>query len=250
MSADLVTSNHPIKIEPQENKLSLVQVREAVPKSLRSNVTQELVNTLNSLGNAPEEGKLIRDNFLSFSDILKNGSYKTQDYINAVIYVSYKIMGLTNTEAYYHTFPDRQLKLKARGASSKDVSAYVAAFNRGELVQQMRNAKSERVRFMAADSLMSHLAKPENSNIQTGVNININSYAGIDDLTAKIQELSLLQKKAIDNGVSTKDIAAQKLINDIPEAEIIEVIEPETTVSTKEEINAEDPMQIARRLFG
>ncbi len=277
MSADLVTSNHPIKIEPQENKLSLVQVREAVPKSLRSNVTQELVDTLNSLGNAPEEGKLIRDNFLSFSDILKNGSYKTQDYINAVIYVSYKIMGLTNTEAYYHTFPDRQLKLKARGASSKDVSAYVAAFNRGELVQQMlnramipswllnqdvfqeavntqlelmRNAKSERVRFMAADSLMSHLAKPENSNIQTGVNININSYAGIDDLTAKIQELSLLQKKAIDNGVSTKDIAAQKLINDIPEAEVIEVIEPETTVSTKEEINAEDPMQIARRLFG
>ena len=97
---------------------------------------------------------------------------------------------------------------------------------------------------------MSHLAKPENSNIQTGVNININSYAGIDDLTAKIQELSLLQKKAIDNGVSTKDIAAQKLINDIPEAEVIEVIEPETTVSTKEEINAEDPMQIARRLFG
>ena len=135
------------------------------------------------------QGKLIRDNFLSYSDILKNGNYKTQDYINAVIYVSYKITGRTNTEAYFLTFPDRHAKLRAKGTSDKDISAYVSAFNRGELVQQMlnramipswllnqnvyqeavntqlelmRNAKSERVRFMAADSLMNHLGRPEN----------------------------------------------------------------------------------------
>lgn len=274
MATDLVTTS--FKLEPQENKLSLVQVKEAVPKSLKGNVTQELVDALNSLGNAPEEGKLIRDNFLSFSDILKNGSYKTQDYINAVVYVSYKIMGHTNADAYALTFPNRHLKLKAKGASSKDISAYVSAFNRGELVQQMmnramipswllnqdvfqeavntqlelmRSAKSERVRFMAADSLMSHLAKPENSNVQTGVNININSYAGIDDLSAKIQELAQLQKTAIDNGMSTKEIAAQKIIEDIPEAEVIEDTTAEITIS-KEEDNGEDISQIARRLFG
>lgn len=253
-------------IEPQENKLTLAQVKEAVPKSLRSNVNQELVDTLNSLGDAPEEGKLIRDNFLSYSDILKSGSYKTQDYINAVIYVSYKVMGLTNIEAYYHTFPDRQLKLKAKGATTKEVSAYVAAFNRGELVQQMlnramipswllnqdvfqeavntqlelmRTAKSERVRFMAADSLMSHLAKPEGTNTNPGVNININSYAGLDDLTSKIQELASLQKQAIDNGASTKDIAAQKLVGDVIDAEVVEV----------EEEPENNAIQVARRLF-
>lgn len=271
-----------LKIEPQENHLSLAQVREAVPKSLQCNVTQELVDTLNNLGNDPEEGKLIRDNFLSFSDILKSGSYKTQDYINAVIYVSYKICGRSNTEAYYLTFPDRHAKLLAKGASSKDISAYVSAFNRGELVQQMlnramipswllnqdvyqeavntqlelmRNAKSERVRFMAADSLMSHLGKPE-TNQQTGVNININSYSGIDDLAAKIQELSLLQQKAIENGVSTKEIAAQVLIGKakVEDAEVIEEAPAEEFTSTNEtevDSGADDSTaEIARRLFG
>lgn len=264
----------PMQIEPLSNQLTIEQVKEAVPKSLKNSVTTELVDTLNKLGNMPEEGKLIRDNFLSYADILKSGSYKTQDYLNAVIYASYKIMGLTNTEAYYKTFPDRQLKLKAKGATSKEVSAYVSAFNRGELVQQMlsramipswllnqdvfqeavntqldlmRTAKSERVRFLAADSLMNHLAAPDKSDMQTGVNININSYAGLDDLTAKITELATLQKQAIDAGVSTKDIAAQKLVGaeDIQDAEIVEVSEPE-----EKESSDEDPVQIARRLFG
>ena len=271
---DLNTS--PVKIEPQVNHLTIEQIKDAVPKSLRNSVTTELVDTINKLGNMPEEGKLIRDNFLSYADILKSGSYKTQDYLNAVVYASYKIMGLTNVEAYYKTFPDRQLKLKARGASSKEVSSYVAAFNRGELVQQMlnramipswllnqdvfqeavntqldlmRTAKSERVRFLAADSLMNHLAAPDKSNTQTGVNININSYAGLDDLTTKIQELATLQKQAIDAGVSTKDIAAQKLVGDIQDAEIVEDNGPEEILEVKEDSN-ESADEVARRLFG
>ncbi len=270
-----------VKIEPQLNHLSLAQVRDAVPKSLQCNVKQALVDTLNNLGNDPEEGKLIRDNFLSFSDILKSGTYKTQDYINAVIYVSYKICGRTNQEAYYLTFPDRHAKLLAKGATSKDISAYVSAFNRGELVQQMlnramipswllnqdvyqeavntqlelmRTAKSERVRFMAADSLMSHLGKPE-SNQQTGVNININSYSGLDDLSAKIQELSDAQQKAIEMGVSTKDIAAQVLVGKVKvdDAEVVEEASETEFTGTNEVNNSgadDSTAEIARRLFG
>ncbi len=257
-----------------ENCLSIEQVKQAIPKSLRCNVTQELVDTLNNLGNDPEEGKLIRDNFLSFSNILKNGNYKTQDYVNAVIYTSYKITGRTNVEAYFLTFPDRHAKLLAKGASDKDISAYVAAFNRGELVQQMlsramipswllnqdvyqeavntqldlmRNARSERVRFMAADSLMSHLGKPEN--VQTGVNININSYTGLDDLTAKIQELSIAQKKAIQLGASTKDIASQVLVGKVEEAEVVEET-PNSNSNKEASDDSDDTAQIARRLFG
>lgn len=266
-----------LKIEPQTNQLTIEQVKDAVPKSLRNSVSQTLVDTLNSLGNDPEEGKLIRDNFLSFSDILKNGNYKTQDYVNAVIYVSHKICGRTNAEAYNLTFPDRHAKLLAKGASAKDISAYVAAFNRGELVQQMlnramipswllnqdifqeavntqvdlmRTAKSERVRFMAADSLMSHLAKPA-ENVQTGVNINIGSYSGLDDLTAKIEELSLAQKKAIQSGTSTKEIAASRLCGKAEEIQDAEIVEEEVPVtkSNVEEKSSETADEIARRLF-
>ena len=265
-----------VKIEPQLNHLSIEQVKDAVPKSLRGNVSQALVDTLNALGDDPEEGKLIRDNFLSFSDILKNGNFKTQDYINAVVYVSYKICGRTNQEAYFLTFPERHAKLLAKGATNKDISAYVAAFNRGELVQQMlqkamipswllnqdifqeaintqvelmRNAKSERVKFMAADSLMSHLAKPA-ENVQTGVNINIGSYTGLDDLSAKIQELSIAQKKAIQLGVSTKDIASSRLVGKTEEITDAEIVEDEVPESNVEEQSSANTDEIARRLFG
>lgn len=278
MSENTDTTSGSMVIEPTSNQLTLSQVKDAVPKSLKANITQDLVDTLNGLGDMPEEGKLIRDNFLSFSDILKNGNYKTQDYVNACIYASYKIMGLTNTEAYYKTFPDRQLKLKAKGATSKEVSSYVSAFNRGELVQQMMNramipswllnqdvfqeavntqvelmrtAKSERVRFMAADSLMNHLNKPENTNSNPGLNININSYAGLDDLTSKITELATLQKQAIDAGASTKDIAAEKLIGDIQDAEVVEDEEDDVIVLEEpEEDGTRETDEVARRLFG
>lgn len=113
----------------------------------------------------------------------------------------------------------------------------------------MRTAKSERVRFLAADSLMNHLAAPDKSNAQTGVNININSYAGLDDLTTKIQELATLQKQAIDAGASTKDIAAQKLVGDIQDAEIVEEVSEPEIVTVKEDSN-ESADEVARRLFG
>lgn len=254
-----------------DNALSIEEVQAAVPKTLRANITQELVDEINSLGNEPEEAKLIRQNFLSFADILKNGAYKTQDYINACVYVSYKIMGRTNQDAYFLTFPQRHAKLLAKGTSSKDISAYVSAFNRGELVQKMterallpawllnqdvyqeaintqvelmRNAKSERVKFMAADSLLTHLQRPEKTD--SGVNININSYTGLDDLTAKIQELAVAQQAAIQQGASTKEIASQKLVG-VQEAEVVEdmpavVKEP---VNVKPEPKAQSP----RRLF-
>jgi len=92
-------------------------------------------------------------------------------------------------ELYNHNFLTSIFKSAKADTSDKDISAYVSAFNREELVQQMlnrvmipswllnqnvyqeavntqlelmRNAKSERVRFMAADSLMNHLGRPEN----------------------------------------------------------------------------------------
>lgn len=269
-----VTDSNTEKKPDQENKLTVDQVKNAVPLSLRNSVNQELVNKLNALGNEPEEGKLIRDNFLSYSDILRSGKYKTQDYVNAVLYVSYKIMGRTNQEAYFLTFPDRHAHLLAKGSSDKDISAYVAAFNRGTLVQQMldramipswllnqdvyqeavntqlelmRTAKSERVRFLAADSLMTHLGKPEN--VQTGVNININSYTGLDDLTEKLQELSLAQKKAIQLGASTKDIAEAVLVGTTDTA-VQATPEPEDlTVTEGNYDRTESAAEIAGRLF-
>ena len=76
--------------------LTLGQVQESLPAQNRQNITQEMVNQLNSLSKDPEEARNIRENFMTFSQVLKEGRYKVGDYVKAVMYVSYKIMNKTN----------------------------------------------------------------------------------------------------------------------------------------------------------
>lgn len=43
-------------------------------------------------------------------------------------------MGDTNKDAYFKTFPHRYQELMARGVTDKDMSAYVAGYAKGKLV--------------------------------------------------------------------------------------------------------------------
>src|SRR5690606_8245933 len=112
-------------------------VKQSVPAQFRGNVTQELVDNLNAISLDPIMADSIRENFISYSAVLKEGRFKLDEYLNAVAYVSYKIMGNTNQDAYAKTFPARYQSLVARGASSKDISSYVAMYNKGKLVNMI-----------------------------------------------------------------------------------------------------------------
>ena len=154
-------------------------VKQALPQHLRASVTQSIVDILNNITTDPIVAENIRDNFVGYSTILKEGRFKTEDYIHAVAYVSYKIMGHNNEDAYARTFPQRYAALLAKGSSKKEISSYVAAFHRGKLVNLimeqslvptwvvnqdliqkalnvqadlMKNATSENVRTEAANS--------------------------------------------------------------------------------------------------
>lgn len=213
---------------------SLEEVKDAVPKSLRSSVTTSLVDKLNSL---PEEGELIRQNFITYSKVLTDGKYKVSDYLSAVMYVSYKLMDCSNEEAYRKTFPDRYNSLLQKGLSRKDISAYVSAYNKGKLVNSileqtmipswilhqdkynkalnilediMVNGRSENVRMKAADSILTHLAKPE----AVAPLININTeHTSINEIKELLVRVATRQQDTIRSGVPTKEVIQEKIVD-------------------------------------
>ena len=83
---------------------TLDQVKRALPPKLKSSATQTIVDELNNLQDNPVVAEQIRNNFISYTGVLSEGKFKTEDYLNAVKYVSYKLMGNTNKDAYFKTY--------------------------------------------------------------------------------------------------------------------------------------------------
>lgn len=220
------------------NQLSVSDVTKALPANLKGSATQGLVDKINQATQDPILAEAIRDNFISYTGVLQEGKFKTQDYLKAVMYVSYKLMGHTNKDAYFKTFPDRYQVLVAKGTSSKDMAAYVSAYNRNKLVnlimeqtlvpswvlnqhlyqkainvqaELMQTANSEKVRSDAANSILTHLAKPKEAGPL--VNLNLNESSGMNELKDMLGQLAQMQVDKINKGVATQDIAGQTLIH-------------------------------------
>lgn len=213
-------------------------VEKALPANLKSVATQAFTDQINNLSSDPLVAQQIRDNFLSYTRVLQEGKFRTEDYLHAVAYVAYKHMGYSNQEAYFRTFPARHQKLVAQGTSAKDIAAYVSAYHRGKLVNLimeqslvpvwivnqdayqeaintqvdiMKNSTSDMARTAAANSVMTHLAKPKEA--AATININTTETSGMNELRSMLTQLARTQIAAIEGGASTQDIAAQKLVD-------------------------------------
>jgi hypothetical protein len=221
-------------------KLTLDNVKKAVPAKLKDSIEQSFVDKLNNLANDPIVADQIRNNFISYAHVINDGKFSIEEYLSAVKYVSFKLMNLTNVDSYARTFPQRYAGLLAKGTSQKDIASYVSAYNRGKLVnlileqtlvpswvlnqdiyqkaintqaELMNNAKSERVKCMAADSILKALAKPEAAGPL--VNIDMKETSGINELKQALVELAANQKKSIEKGILTpKNIVEAEIINE------------------------------------
>lgn len=222
--------------------VTLEDIQNSVPKKFKKNVTPELVDRLNGIIGDPYEAKHIRDNLISFSSVLEGSNYDIKEYINASLYVSYKLMGSSNFQAYVKTFPDRYQDMLSKGYSSGTIAGFVSAFNKTRLVnlireqslvptwilnadayqeaintqvELMREAKSERVRAMAADSILNHLKRPD-AIANAVVNIDVKS-SGLEELKDSLLKLAEDQKKLIKQGTLTpKQIAELEVIDAEP----------------------------------
>lgn len=217
-------------------------VARALPGNLKSAATDQLADMINQISTDPLIAEQIRDNFLSYTSVLKDGKFKVEDYLNAVAYCSYKLMGDSNQDAYFKTFPQRYANLVAAGRTHKEISSYVAAYAKGQLVnkimeqtlvpswvlnQHMYQAAlntqfkimtdedvSPKVRSDAADSLLTHLAKPKEAGPL--INIDMGETSGMNELKDALSRMAQQQQTLINAGVSTKEIAAQDIVDVTP----------------------------------
>lgn len=236
------------KKEP-ENKLTVEQLQRTMPANLRKNVTQDLVDIVNN----EEDGDFrehFRDNLLSFTSVLKDGKYKTVDYLNAVKFVSYKLLGDSNTVAYSKVFPERYQRLVDKGITGKNIASYSTAYNKNELVNKimeqtlvpvhilnmdlhqeainmqadlMRNARSETVRQKAAECLIVQLKAPETAKVEVDVNLNDGLVQDLRDTTRALAQQQLKMIKAghmSAQEAAHSEIIAHKVETTYTEAEI------------------------------
>ena len=218
---------------------------QSLPPAVASGVSDTLVNELNQLITDPDFREVFRDNMISYNKVLSEGKFKISSYLNAVMYVSYKIMGYNNMDAYERTFQQKFQTWIQQGKSSQTISAHVAMYNKSKLVNLvyaqamipthvlnqdkfqeainhqyylMKHAASEKVQSDAANSLLIHLKPPEEK--QVNLNIGIEETDSIKELKATITELAQLQVQSIEAKHNTAgQIAASRIID----AEVVEI---------------------------
>jgi hypothetical protein len=216
-----------------------------LPVHLKGLASQSLTDKINNISTDPEFARTIRENIISYTSVLKDGKFKIEDYLNAVAYVSYKLMKYTNQESYKRTFPKRYATLVANGADDKTISAYVAAYNKGKLVNLileqtlvpnwvlnqevyqeaintqamlMTTSKSDLVRTQAANSLLTHLKRPEKAQVE--LSIGEAETSGMAQLKDALMALAQQQQALIGGGVNTRVIAHQKFNHSLVDGSI------------------------------
>lgn len=220
------------------SEITVADLQSAMPAQIKGKVTEELVDKLNNINMDEEFRENYRNNLISYTSVMQEGRFTIEQYLNAVRYVSYKVMGDTNIKAYMRTFPDKYARFKAQGVADKDIASYSTAYNKSKLVNLiydqsmipthvlnadlfqkalntqadlMINASSEKVRSDAANSLLTHLKPPETRKLELEVSHKESSM--IDELRQATREHAKVLKDSIELGsMSAKDVAHGNII--------------------------------------
>ena len=211
-------------------------------------ITQELVDKLNDWGKDPKLMESYGENVLSYIGVLKEGKFKITDYMNAVRFVSYKLMGHSDIDAYIITFPDRYERLIADGVPREEMSPYVSAYKKNALVVKIfeqtvipinvlnnhmaqdslnelmkigLHGRSEMARVAALSKVLDKTDAPETKKMQ--LDMNVNTGDAISDLRTMLSEAANEQLEYINKGkVDLKTLGALK-----PKSDDDDIIEGE-----------------------
>jgi len=224
--------------EDVTTELTLDQLKAVMPKRQKSNITQQFVDDLNGITNDPEVRDHFRQNILGYTDVLMDPNSTLPGYVQAIKYVSYRLLGYSNQECWIKTFPDRYQKLLKKGVDNQYIHSIVGAYNKGQMVQKilgqtmvpsyvlnqdvyqkainvqtelMLHAKSEKVRTDAANSLLSHLKQPEATKVSLDVHVKEDD--SVRELREATLELVRQQRLMISSGVmNAREVAEDRLI--------------------------------------
>ena len=226
--------------------LTLELLRDVAPKKTRSLVTQDLVDKLNGWNEDPKLLGGFKDNVLSYMGVLKTGKYRIGEYMNAVRFVSYKLIGHSDIDAYAITFPDRYQRLADDGVNRNDMAPHVSIYRKTQLVVKIfeqsivpshvlnapmhqealnellligLNGKSEVARVSALTSILANTKPPETAKIELDISIDTGSV--IDDYEQAMRAMVEKQKELIGQGGDLKAITNASIKK--PEAIDVEV---------------------------
>lgn len=227
--------------------LSIEEFKHALPDKIKKSVNQELIDQINATLSEPEMYESYRDNLLSYTKVMADGRFKVSSYVEAVKYVSHKLMGATNIEAYSKTYPDKITRFNAQGVTAKDIASYVTAYNKSKLVNLifeqtlipsyvlnqdmyqralnvqadlMMNAKSEKVRTDAANSLLTQLKMPEIKRVE--LDITTREDSSISALRTATLELAAQQRLMMQSGaMNAQEVAHSKVVIDQTMQEVL-----------------------------
>lgn len=221
------------------NKLELEAVKKLLPKSHATMLTQEFLDKIEDSLADSEIADQIKENFITYIKVLQNGKYKMEDYLAAVKYVSFKLLGYTNKDAYISVFPDRYKRLLD---NKQNVDAFVGAYNKNKLVNQIyeqtmvptyvlnaplhqealtelaRMIKDPSVRGMvkvkACETVLNYTKPPEV--VKGELTIGVEQQDTIAELREVTAQLAEMNRISIEQGTrSIKEVAEAKII-DVP----------------------------------
>jgi len=222
-----------------QNQLTVGMLQEAVPAKTKSAITQGLVDTINQMAYDEEFMENYRENLIGYVSVLQDGKFKIGDYLNAVRYVGFRLMGNNKINSYTKTFPDRYAKFLNDGATAKTIASYSTAYSKGELVNKIFEQSMVPVHIMnqdmfqsalnkqfsimnndntsykdqsdAANSLLTHLKPPEEKKVAVEIEVKQHSY--IDDLRKTATAFAEKQVNAIaEKSVTAQEVAHGKLV--------------------------------------
>lgn len=223
--------------------LSVEQFKDALPDQMKKNVSKEVIDGINSLLSDPDMAEQYRDNLVGYTSVIKEGKFKLVSYVGAVKYVTQKLAGKNNQDAYMAAFPDKWADWVSRNVSAKDISSYVSVYNGSKLVnlileqslipnwvlnQDIRQkainhlatlmvtATSEKVQADAAIGLLGALKMPDKLKVELDVGVKENGV--MDQLQKASLDLATRMQDMMKAGAWTaQDLLDEKVI----EAEVV-----------------------------
>ena len=224
---------------PVYEEFTVENLKTLIPSNL---VNQDLADRVNQLMTDDLLKDQFKDNMVSFVSVLSRGQFTPQQYVNAVTYVSYRLMGIKKREAWSHTFPDRYKELLNKGVASKVIYSHSSAYDKSKLVSMITeqtlvqsyvinqhyfqealetavdimrdDEESGKVRVDALGRVLEYTAMPESlgSNKEE---IAEKSMDIIQQLANATSQLAKTHAKAIENGASPKQIIQEAIYVDV-----------------------------------
>lgn len=230
--------------------MTMEEFRASLPDKMKKTVNQDLLDQINATLTDPDLYESYRDNLLSYTKVMQDGKFQIHQYLAAVKYVSFKLMGHSNIESFSRTFPEKIQRYAQNGTDAKTIASYVSIYNGSKLVNLvyeqalipshilnrdlyqkalnvqadlMMTANSEKVRTDAANSLLTHLKPPEVKKVELAITEKEDS--SISQLRQATLELAAQQKLLLQSGAANaQEIAhSQVLKKEAIDVEVKEV---------------------------